>query len=279
MYACVYSRSYLRFNKEEYQLKKLILFLVVLLVAASISPAAAFSPRRPTSPGDILAVAWQDGERLYVAIANDGPSDERFTISPDTGNRAVHNLFRRQTLMVPRYSVLIESIDIERSRHPRWSNDLEFVLFESRFIRGQQIPVQRQTALDVGQFVAPSSSTLEVHVDIGELVPLADFYHLHVDDEYTLQEGWRGGRIDIVSVEGGFVRAGRSNEITYEKPSMVLSMRTPTMRGADLLTFGITHVPEGRRVQETRFDGPIVLVYGSNLQLLDYTSRIPRTRR
>lgn len=269
----------IRLDKEEIQLKKMILVLVILLAAASLSPAAAFSPRRPTSPGDALAVAWQDGEQLYVAIANDSPRDERFTISPDPGDRAVRNLFRRQTVVVPRYSVLIESIDIDARQHPQWSRDLEFVVFESRSIREQSIPVQRQDTLDIGQFVARSSQTLEVRVDLGELVPLADFYRLEVDSEYTLQEGRRGGRIEIADIEGGFVRARRGNEITFEKPRIVLSLRTPTLRGADLLTFGMTHTPEGRRVQETHFDGPIILVYGSNLDLLDYTSRTPRTRR
>jgi len=103
-------------------------------------------------------------------------------------------------------------------------------------------------------------------VDLDFLLQDQGRTRLIVDDYYQTGDGFNQDRIRIESVEGGLRQVrGNSNTIEYEKPSMVLRMKTPQVSYVTTMTFGIRK-SDGNSWRDEYFQGPLLLVYGRNMR-------------
>jgi len=256
---------------------KTVFFVLAALLAISVlSPAAAFTPREQVRDTELNAVAWLDDDVLYVAIANPSRRSERFFVDPPKDTRVRHDPFDWFSMTIPARGIMLKSTSLSPRWDPRWDGELEKVLISGHdYPRETAVPVQKPVAgMKVDRYVAESRQTIEIDVDLNELMQDRTFHRLVVDREYTVIGSRERGRIDVTSFDGGFEHDRRRNEVVYRKPSMTLQMQAPRLWDVGLLTFDLTHYDERGRSEV--YEGPMILVYGADYTFIDETRTHPR---
>ena len=238
--------------------KFLVLFLLVMVVAV---PASAFSPRDSNLTSSLFAVAWYDGNELSVAVANTANTRTTVTISTPTVDSWGRPVFSSLRLDVPGRTIIEEKL---YPAAPRRNEQLVVQVGEG--YRSTEIPVQTTGIMTPQNYIVEANTQWTVRVDLDFLLQDQGRTRLIVDDYYQTGDGFNQDRIRIESVEGGLRQVrGNSNTIEYEKPSMVLRMKTPQVSYVTTMTFGIRK-SDGNSWRDEYFQGPLLLVYGRNMR-------------
>lgn len=245
-------------------MKRKILGLCLLVFVLATVSGAAFESGDVASYGQLpMAIAWRENNEIYVALVNDTSYREMYTLEVyDTQRRA--NLVRAE-ISVPSKSVLIEKLNPKETGKARFP--IEEVTIYSGY-RSRTIKIQDHPYFKTGDYIVPANTNIAVEVDFVGLQGNSRAGRLEVDSVYTLYSSNRTGAIDV-EFEGGYSFRWRTI-IDYRPPHMKLTMRTPFIYGVDLLTFGITHEPEGTWISNYVY-GPVLLVYGSDYRVIDNT--------
>ncbi len=238
------------------------LFILILCLLIPI-PVGALTARDILDYSDSpMAIAWREGQLIYVAIANEYSSRQLYTVEVyDTQRRLALD---KMDIIVPANTVLIETLN-PRSSGGRFP--IEEVTIYSGYW-GRTIKIQDNDLFTVKDYVVPSNATIQIDADLPGLKGYETKGRLTVDDEYILANTNRRGQI-TVRYTPGFSNTYR-NVIDYEIPVLNITMRTPYFRDVDILSFGITNLPAGSRREQLIY-GPVFLVYGSDYRLLDNT--------
>ncbi len=247
-------------------MKRISLILLFTLILSI--PVSAFSPRQSVSDR-LTTIAWQDGDNVYVAIANNTSSRNTYTMETyEAGNRRTP--LDRRSIVIPSRTLYIEEFSIRSNRGRDWPID-EVVVSDR--ISSIVVPVQIHDLLDVPNYVVSYNSIIDIEVDLLAIRQRSEYGQLLVDNEYTLSNGGRPGRISISTFEEGFSLSHARNRVDYRPPFIELSMRTPFMQGVGILTFGIMHMVDRPSSGYREYiQGPQILVYGSDIWLVEETS-------
>ena len=243
---------------------KRIVSLVLLLLLLAAVPAAALESRDiqnyNTTP---MALAWRTGDTIYVAIVNEYTSRELHRIE-------IYDIQRRSALakrevIVPGKSILIEAFEARDLKSTRFPIE-EVTIYTGYY--GRTIKIQDGDLFAVNDYLVPANTSIRVDVDIAGIRGAAASGRLVVDDKFYLVNQRIDGRI-TVNYEPG-IDYVHSNIIEYRPPTLTLTMRTPSVRNVDLLSFNIRHRPSGDWRDEL-IVGPVIIVYGREYRVLDNT--------
>lgn len=246
-------------------MKSRILILVIFIMILSTVSVVAFEAKDLDSYGQTpVAISWRESDTIYIALVNSSSSRQSYTLEVyDTQRRTT--LIRAEVL-VPSRSVLIEALNPRETGKARFP--IEEVTIYSGY-RSRTIKIQDNPYFTVDNYVVPANSNIKVGVDFIGIRGNNTAGRLEVDPDYRMYVGNRTGSISI-DFEGGYSYKYR-NTIEYRPPFMELSMRTPSIYGTDLLTFGVTHYPEGTW-RSSYLYGPVLLVYGTDYRVINNTN-------
>ncbi len=251
--------------KGGFEMKAKTVSLIMLLCLIISFPASAITARDISDYSDVpMALAWREGDTIYVAIVNEYSSRQGYTIEVyDTQRRAA---LERRDIIVPGNSILIEALK------PRITGGARFPIEEVTIYsgyRGRTIKIQENELFTVKDYVVPSNTVIDIDVDLLGIRGYETRGRIIVDNEYMLSNTSRGGQI-TVKYDPGFSYTHR-NIIEYRAPFLTITMRTPYFRDVGILSFGITNSPVGSWRSEYIY-GPVFLVYGSDYRLIDNTT-------
>lgn len=244
-------------------LTHLILIFLTILVVTTPGLAAL----REAYVGDVLVVAWLDDQVMKVALANDSMSRKSITLASAGRDQRWQPYFYERTVVVPARTVVVEAFRLSSN----WRGEpleIEATAWERRAV----IEVQTSEIFKPKSYVVRAQEEVEVEVDLGFILEGHGPLRLTVDEYYR---GWgtaESGRIQVMSVEGGFRQGRLRNSIEFVNPHMILSMRAPNPRGdSTVFTFSLYQQREGGHwnYHQDEVQGPTILVYSRNLQLRD----------
>lgn len=239
--------------------------LIVLLCFIISFPVSAVTARDISDYSDTpMALAWREGDTIFVAIVNEYSSRQGYTIEVyDTQRRTALD---KRDIIVPGNSILIEAL------RPRTTGGARFPIEEVTIYsgyRGRTVKIQESELFTVKNYVVPSNTAIDIEVDLLGIRGLETRGRIIIDNDYTLSNGSRSGQI-TVKYDPGFSYTHR-NIIEYRAPFLTISMRTPYFRDVGILSFGLSNSPTGSWRSEYIY-GPVFLVYGSDYRLIDNTS-------
>lgn len=136
--------------------------LIMLLCLIISFPASAITARDISDYSDVpMALAWREGDTIYVAIVNEYSSRQGYTIEVyDTQRRAA---LERRDIIVPGNSILIEALK------PRITGGARFPIEEVTIYsgyRGRTIKIQENELFTVKDYVVPSNTVIDIDVDL-----------------------------------------------------------------------------------------------------------------
>lgn len=238
--------------------------LVLLLALIITLPVSAYTARELASFSDSpVAIAWMEGNSVYVAIANESNVRQNYTIE-------VYDNHRRATLdristTVPSRTVLIEELNPKRTGNARFQIS-EVVIYSSN--RTKTIVVQKDDLFEVKNYVVPANSNVTVGVDFAAIKGNSSQGRLVFDQTFRLSGNNRTGQITVSRFESGYNYTSWGNEINYSAPSLELGMRIPRMQGVSILSFGMTHYSDRFGARDFYY-APALIVYGDDFRLID----------
>lgn len=244
--------------------------LVLLLLLVTAFPAAALDSRDlqnyNTTP---MAVAWRNGDIIYVAVVNEYSNRDTYRLE-------VYDVQRRSSLakrevLVPGKSILIESFDVRDFKGARFPIE-EITIYRGYY--GRAIKIQDSELFNVKDYLVPANTSIAIEVELDSIRGSNKIGRIMVDDDFTLLNERLYGRI-TVNYEPG-IAYYHSNVIEYQPPKLILTMRTPYVRDVDLLNFSIRHRPDGVWRDEV-IVGPALIVYSRDYRVLDNTGTYTRT--
>lgn len=243
-------------------MKRKILGLLLFMFLLTTVSVAAFEAADLASYGQTpVAISWRQNDTIFVALVNSASYRQVYTLEVyDTQRRVT---LSRSEISIPSRSILIETLNPKETGKARFP--IEEVTVYSGY-RSRTIKIQDNPYFTVTNYVVPANSNIKVGVDFVGIRGNNATGRLEVDSDYQMYANSRTGSISI-DFEGGYTYRYR-NTIEYRPPFMELTMRTPFIYGADLLTFGITHYPEGTW-RSNYIYAPVFLVYGSDYRLID----------
>ncbi len=263
-----------------------ILIIAFFLVSGHVAGYEAFS-RDDFGRHDSAAVAWLEGDEIFIAVANPSSTRQRITIEPMRDSRRGSDAFSSFTINVPGRTVVLESVRVSTSgrswrddhpvhdAHPRWGTqpgdveEVTYVGIDGGRLGRYLVPVQiMDPALPVQRYVVFSDDLIEFELDLDGVMAGEPLHRLVVGDYRVL--GTRlTGAVRVVSVEGGFRLNESRLEVTLGKPLASLRFWAPEIRESRVLTFDLTHVDARDRRQT--YAGPMILIVGSSHSFQDAT--------
>ncbi len=246
---------------------RILPIVLVLLVAISL-PTLALNSRElrdyNTSP---RAISWRESDTIYVGIVNDSNSRQNYRIEVyDIQRRS--NLARRDVI-IPAKSILVETFttrDLSSTRFPIE----EVTIYEgTRSYYSRTIKIQDHDLFMVDRYIIPTNTSFSIEVDLARLSGNASSGRITIDNDFTMYNSRRNGGI-TANYNPGMNYLHR-NVIEYGPPTLTLSMRSPSQRDVDFLSFEMAHRPV-HAWRDELIAGPILMVYGGDYRLLGYGS-------
>jgi len=235
--------------------------VVVLLVVLCNLPALAAVPQ-VAYLGDVMSIAWMDGDTLKVALANNSNTRSAITVSTDTWDSRWRPVFTDRTVTVPGKTIVVVSINPST---PRRGESINVKISEAR--RSVEVPVQTETIFGVSSYVVPSNTQLSFDVGLDFMFAEPRLERLVVDKDYQIVGSRERGPIQVENVGGGLRYVPSRNSIEFTAPKMVLRMRTPQTNNLAVVTFSLFKEFSGYRPATEEVPGPTLLVYGRNFRL------------
>lgn len=242
------------------------IIMLTLLVCLILSMPVAALTNQDISDYNVtpMAIAWRENNEIFVAIVNENTSRQGYTVEIyDTQRRA--SLFK-EDFIIPGRTILIEKIQ------PRTTGNARFPIEEVTIFtgyRGRTIKIQDSPLFTVNNYIVPANTFIEVDVDLLGIRANETYGRIEVDNNYEMYNGRGTGQISL-TYEPGYNYIYRTT-IEYSPPHLSLSMRTPNIRGVDILSFGLRHRPSGSWRDQSVL-GPVYLVYGRDYSLADNSS-------
>ena len=242
------------------------LAITVLLLIIVAVPVGAFS-LRDSYVGNVVAIAWLEGNDINVAIGNTSNSRTTVTISTSTLDSWGWPVFSNRQVSVPGRTIVLETLyPSAPGRNQQWN------LRIGEGYRSSNIPVQTSDVVQPESYVVQANTQWNATVNLDFLLKDASRARLIIDEYYQTSDGVARDRIRIESLGGGPSQVRGSNTIEFEKPYLVLRMKTPQVTGLTAMTFGLRKVDGTSSWRDEQIDGPIILVYGRNMRYAGATS-------
>lgn len=237
----------------------ILLFLLLSL------PVYASTPVEQMLRGPVQAIAWVEGESLYVAVANDSIHARTYTIEAESHSYSFRPLFDQRSVNVASRTVSVQSFYVPSASVDFSSHRVRVTEQRSHVV----LPIQNTGVFQGNSYVVQEGGVVQFAVDIQGITQEGMEGRVVIDDSYQVIGTTRRGQINISSFEGGYTLV--RNTIQYKKPSLEVGMRAPGLYGVNYITFSVSHFvtlyPWGER-RET-IGGPIVMVVGPELRLVD----------